>query len=96
MAGITLEEFRLHAQSNNVVPVRRGICGGTVGHLDFTGNIDTCIANRTAVIHQGTAYVQAGAGSVSDSDPESEYQECINKAAGVLGAIATANSLRAI
>ena len=77
-------------------PVRRGIYGGTVGYLDFTGNIDTCIAIRTAVIHQGTAYVQAGAGIVADSDPESEYQECINKAAAVLGAIATANSLRAI
>jgi anthranilate synthase component I len=48
------------------------------------------------VIHQGTAYVQAGAGIVADSNPESEYQECINKAAAVLGAIATANSLLAI
>jgi len=77
-------------------PVRRGIYGGTVGYLDFTGNIDTCIAIRTAVIHQGAAYVQAGAGIVADSDPESEYQECINKAAAVLGAIATANELTAI
>jgi anthranilate synthase component 1 len=77
-------------------PVLRGIYGGTVGYLDFTGNIDTCIAIRTAVIHQGTAYVQAGAGIVADSDPESEYQECINKAAAVLGAVATANTLRGI
>jgi anthranilate synthase component 1 len=77
-------------------PVRRGIYGGTVGYLDFTGNIDTCIAIRTAVIHQGTAYVQAGAGIVADSDPESEYQECLNKAAAVLGAIATANTVTGI
>jgi len=77
-------------------PVRRGIYGGTVGYLDFTGNIDTCIAIRTAVIHEGIGYVQAGAGIVADSDPESEYQECLNKAAAVLGAIATANSLRTI
>jgi anthranilate synthase component 1 len=74
-------------------PTRRGIYGGTIGYLDFTGNIDTCIAIRTAVIKNGTAYVQAGAGIVADSDPESENQECINKAAAVLGAIATANAM---
>jgi anthranilate synthase component 1 len=74
-------------------PTRRGIYGGTIGYLDFTGNIDTCIAIRTAVIKNGVAYVQAGAGIVADSDPISENQECINKAAAVLGAIATANSM---
>jgi anthranilate synthase component 1 len=74
-------------------PTRRGIYGGTIGYLDFTGNIDTCIAIRTAVIKNGTAYVQAGAGIVADSDPESENQECINKAAAVLGAVATANAM---
>lgn len=73
-------------------PTRRGIYGGTIGYLDFTGNIDTCIAIRTAVIKNETAYVQAGAGIVADSDPASENQECINKAAAVLGAIATANA----
>jgi anthranilate synthase component 1 len=72
---------------------RRGIYGGTIGYLDFTGNIDTCIAIRTAVIKNGVAYVQAGAGIVADSDPISENQECINKAAAVLGAIATANAM---
>lgn len=70
---------------------RRGIYGGTIGYLDFTGNIDTCIAIRTAVIKDGKAYVQAGAGIVADSDPIAENQECINKAAAVLGAVATAN-----
>jgi anthranilate synthase component 1 len=74
-------------------PTQRGIYGGTIGYLDFTGNIDTCIAIRTAVIKDNIAYVQAGAGIVADSDPASENQECINKAAAVLGAIATANSM---
>ena len=75
-------------------PTRRGLYGGIVGYLDFTGNIDTCIAIRTALIHNGTAYVQAGAGIVADSDPESENQECYNKAAAVLRAIDSANRLR--
>ena len=75
-------------------PTRRGLYGGIVGYLDFTGNIDTCIAIRTALIHNGTAYVQAGAGVVADSDPESENQECYNKAAAVLRAIDSANRLR--
>lgn len=77
-------------------PVRRGIYGGTIGYLDFTGNIDACIAIRTAVIKDGTAYVQAGAGIVADSDPIAENQECLNKAAAVLGAIATANEIKKI
>ena len=74
-------------------PTRRGIYGGAIGYLDFTGNIDTCIAIRTAVIHEGIAYVQAGGGIVADSDPEEENQETINKAAAVLGAIQSANRL---
>ncbi len=75
-------------------PTRRGLYGGIVGYIDFTGNIDTCIAIRTAFIHAGTAYVQAGAGIVADSDPESENQECYNKAAAVLVAIDAANRMR--
>ena len=75
-------------------PTRRGLYGGAIGYLDFTGNIDTCIAIRTALIHGGMAYVQAGAGVVADSDPESENQECLNKAAAVLGAIIAANRLK--
>jgi anthranilate synthase component I len=74
-------------------PTRRGIYGGAIGYLDFTGNIDTCIAIRTALIYKNIAYVQAGAGVVADSDPESENQECLNKAAAVLGAISAANLL---
>ena len=64
--------------------------------MDFTGNLDTCIAIRTAVIKDETAYVQAGAGIVADSIPESENEECLNKAAAVLGAIAAANALQSL
>jgi anthranilate synthase component I len=77
-------------------PTRRGIYGGTIGYLDFRGNIDACIAIRTAVIKDGKAYVQAGAGIVADSIPESEEAECRNKAAAVLSAIASANSMKAL
>ena len=75
-------------------PTRRGLYGGAIGYFDFTGNIDTCIAIRTALIKDGRAYVQAGAGVVADSDPESENQETLNKAAAVLTAINTANVMR--
>ena len=75
-------------------PTRRGLYGGAIGYIDFTGNIDTCIAIRTALIYNKMAYVQAGAGVVADSDPESEDQECANKAAAVLGAISAANKMR--
>ena len=78
----------------NLEPTRRGLYGGIVGYIDFTGNIDTCIAIRTALIHDGVAYVQAGAGVVADSNPDSENQECYNKAAAVLKAIDSANRLR--
>lgn len=75
-------------------PTRRGLYGGCVGYLDFAGDSDTAIAIRTAVLRDGTAYVQAGAGVVADSDPVSEDTECRNKAAAVLRAVATANTLR--
>jgi anthranilate synthase component 1 len=75
-------------------PTRRGLYGGAIGYFDFTGNIDACIAIRTALLHQGVAYVQAGAGIVSDSDPASENQETLNKAAAVLGAVTAANELK--
>jgi anthranilate synthase component 1 len=68
-------------------PVRRGPYGGAVGYLDFSGNLDTCIALRTIVIKGQTAYIQAGAGIVYDSVPSEEYQETMNKAMGLLRAI---------
>ncbi|WP_327069641.1 anthranilate synthase component I [Kitasatospora sp. NBC_01250] len=76
-------------------PTRRGLYGGCVGYLDFAGDADTAIAIRTAVLRDHVAYVQAGAGVVADSDPVSEDTECHNKAAAVLRAVATANTLRA-
>ncbi|GAA2184434.1 anthranilate synthase component I [Brooklawnia cerclae] len=70
---------------------RRGPYGGVVGYLDFAGDSDAAIAIRTALVKDGVAYVQAGAGIVADSVPEREDAECRNKAAAVLGAVARAN-----
>ncbi len=71
-------------------PHRRGPYAGAVGYVDFTGNMDTCIALRTLVMQGQTAYVQAGAGIVADSVPANEYDECVNKARGLLKAIEVA------
>jgi anthranilate synthase component 1 len=68
-------------------PHRRGPYAGAVGYFDYGGNMDTCIALRTLVVQGGKAYIQAGAGIVADSVPESEYQETLNKARGLLKAI---------
>src|SRR5690349_9793684 len=76
-------------------PTRRGLYGGVVGYFGFGGDMDTAIAIRTALIRNHTAYVQAGAGIVADSDPAAEETETRNKAAAVLAAIAAAESLRA-
>ncbi|MDY7088142.1 MAG: anthranilate synthase component I [Actinomycetota bacterium] len=76
-------------------PTRRGLYGGTVGYFGFAGDMDMAIAIRTALIKDGVAYVGAGAGIVADSDPASEEQETRNKAAAVLAAIASAETLRA-
>ncbi|WP_020475120.1 anthranilate synthase component I [Zavarzinella formosa] len=73
-------------------PHRRGPYGGAVGYVDFTGNMDTCIALRTMVIQGDTAYIQAGAGLVADSDPEAEYQETVNKAMGLMRALEIAET----
>ena len=67
-------------------PIRRGVYGGAILYADYAGNLDSCIAIRTMVVRRGRAYVQAGAGIVADSDPESEYQECMNKASALLRA----------
>ena len=68
-------------------PTRRGLYGGCIGYFDFNGNLDTAIAIRTALIRDGIAYVQAGAGIVADSDPDSEHEETVNKAAAMAKAI---------
>ena len=68
-------------------PSRRGPYAGAVGYVGFSGNLDTCINIRTIVIKGRQAYIQAGAGIVADSDPESEYQETANKAKAMMRAI---------
>jgi len=69
---------------------RRGPYGGAVGYIDFSGNMDTCITIRTIVMKGKEAYVQAGGGIVADSVPETEYEESLNKARGLLKAIEVA------
>ena len=66
---------------------KRGIYGGAIGYLDFTGNLDTCISIRLACKKNGKIFVRSGAGIVADSVPEKEYQECINKAKAVMSAL---------
>ncbi len=73
---------------------RRGLYGGVVGYLDFAGNADFAIAIRTAMMRDGTAYVQAGGGVVADSNGPYEYTESANKAKAVLAAIAAAETLK--
>lgn len=69
---------------------KRGLYGGAIGYLDFTGNLDTCIAIRLAFRKNGRVFVRSGAGIVADSVPDKEYQECLNKARAVLDALETA------
>ncbi|AFM39903.1 anthranilate synthase component I [Desulfosporosinus acidiphilus SJ4] len=66
---------------------KRGIYGGAIGYIDFTGNLDTCIAIRIVYKKNGKIFVRSGAGIVADSVPEKEYQECINKAQAVMKAL---------
>lgn len=69
---------------------KRGIYGGAIGYIDFTGNMDTCIAIRIAYKKNGKVFVRSGAGIVADSVPEKEFDECMNKARAVLGALSLA------
>ena len=72
---------------------KRGIYGGAVGYIDFTGNMDTCIAIRLIYKKNGTVFVRSGAGIVADSEPEKEYQECLNKARASLNALEMAREV---
>jgi anthranilate synthase component 1 len=74
-------------------PVRRGIYGGALGYIDFSGNLDSCIVIRTMVYRDGVATIQAGAGIVADSVPEAEYQETVNKANALFSAIMNAGKV---
>ena len=66
---------------------RRGVYGGALGYIGFSGNLDLCITIRTMVIKNGVAYIQAGAGIVADSDPGKEYEECWKKAEALIRAL---------
>jgi anthranilate synthase component 1 len=77
---------------DEVEPQKRGPYAGAVGYIDFTGNMDTCIALRTLVLQGKTAYVQAGGGVVYDSVPSEEYEETVNKAKGMFKAIEIAET----
>ncbi len=72
---------------------KRGIYGGAIGYIDFTGNMDTCIAIRIAYKKNGKVFVRSGAGIVADSDPEKEFEECLNKARASLRALETAQEV---
>ena len=72
---------------NDLEGNKRGIYGGAIGYIDFTGNLDLCIGIRLAYKKNNHVFVRSGAGIVADSVPESEYQECLNKAAAVVKAI---------
>ena len=77
---------------NDLENNKRGIYGGAIGYIDFTGNLDTCIAIRLAYKKDGKVFVRSGAGIVYDSVPEKEYEECINKAKAVVKAIEEAET----
>ena len=68
-------------------PHRRGVYAGAILYLDFSGNLDSCIAIRTLVVSEGKAYIQAGGGIVADSQPEREFQETVNKSRALMKAI---------
>lgn len=75
-------------------PTCRGSYAGAVGYFGFSGNLDSCIALRTALLKGGKAYVQAGGGLVADSTPMGEYQESVNKAKGAIKSLSVAKSIR--
>jgi len=81
---------------NDIENNKRGIYGGALGYVDFNGNLDTCIAIRMAAKQGGKVYVQAGAGIVADSVPETEYIETYNKALAVINAVKNAGEVEAL
>src|SRR5213075_284982 len=76
-------------------PSRRGIYGGAVGYLSYTGNVDLAIAIRTLVTKGSTIYMQAGAGVVAGSQPTAEHEECVSKARAVVAAVEIARRAQA-
>lgn len=86
-------KFRACQIINELEPVARGMYGGAIGYLDLSGNLDVCIAIRTAIKNKDKVYVQAGAGIVADSIPEKEYEETMHKAQAVIDAIIRASEV---
>lgn len=78
---------------NEIEPVARNVYAGTVAYLGFDGNIDSCIAIRTILLKDQTAYIQAGAGVVADSKPELEWKETRNKASALIKTIQLAQDI---
>lgn len=87
-AGTTSGAPKIRAMEiiEDLEPTRRSFYAGCVGYMDGNGDLDTCIALRTALVKDGKVYIQAGGGVVADSDPEFEYQESVNKARAVINA----------
>ncbi|MBR5766619.1 MAG: anthranilate synthase component I family protein, partial [Lachnospiraceae bacterium] len=79
---------------NELEDSKRGMYGGAIGYIDFTGNLDTCIAIRLVFKKNGKVFVRSGAGIVADSVPKKEYEECLNKAKAVITAIEMAERIR--
>src|SRR5437016_12651103 len=75
---------------------RRGCYAGAIGYFGFDGNLDSCIALRCAVLKNGNAYFQAGAGIVADSDPQREYEETVSKARAMMKALAMASQMKPV
>lgn len=86
-------KFRACEIINELENNKRGIYGGAIGYVDFTGNLDTCIAIRIAYKKNGKVFVRSGAGIVADSIPENEFTECVNKAKAVMSAIEKSQSM---
>ena len=83
--GRLLDQLR-----DSLEKARRGCYAGAVGYVGFDGNVDSCIVLRSAVLKNGKAYFQAGAGIVADSDPGREYEESVSKARAMMHALALA------
>ncbi len=94
-AGTTSGAPKIRAMEiiEDLEPTRRSFYAGCVGYMDGNGDLDTCIALRTALVKDGKVYIQAGGGVVADSDPEFEYQESVNKARAVINAAENAIEL---
>jgi anthranilate synthase component 1 len=75
-------------------PVQRGVYAGALGYFGYDGNLDSCIMLRTSLIKDGQIHIQAGAGIVADSVPESEFKETISKASALFKAVALAKMMK--